>query len=129
MPLQSRLLTEPFPLLSSLMFAPSPSPAFPPADALFKALGSVNYKLLAIKLVLLIISVAAFTVAVCSFAYKHARKFWLAHGEEIQLYVGLALEWLVKASKAAFNAAIAFRPVAARWANLAADWAFYRLAA
>ena len=110
------------------MFATAPSPAFPPADALLKALGSVNYKLLAIKLILLIVSVAAFTVAVCSFSYKHARKFWLAHGEEIQLYLGLALEWLVKASKAAFNAAVSFQPVAARWVNQGADWAFYRLA-
>ena len=110
------------------MFATAPSPAFPPADALLKALGSVNYKLLAIKLILLVATVAAFTVAVCSFAYKHARKFWLAHGETIQLYVALALEWLVKAAKATYQAAVAFQPVVTRWANQAADWAFYRLA-
>jgi hypothetical protein len=111
------------------MFAPSPSPAFPPADALFKALGSVNYKLLAIKLILLAATVAAVAVAVSTFVYRNARAFWAAHGETIQLYVGLALEWLVKAAKATYQAAVAFRPVAARWANVAADRVFYQLAA
>ena len=111
------------------MFATAPSPAFPPVDALFKALGSVNYRLLAIKLVLIIVSVAAATVAVSTFIYRNARAFWAAHGETIQLYVALALEWLVKAAKATYQASVAFRPVAARWANQAADRVFYQLAA
>ena len=113
------------------MFAPSfsPSPAFPPADALVSFLRNVNYKLLAIKFILLIVSLAAFTVAVCSFAYKHARKFWLAHGETILFHAALFAEWLVKAAKATYQASVAFRPVAVRWVNLAADRVFYQLAA
>jgi hypothetical protein len=128
MPLQSRLLTEPFPLLFSLMFATAPSPAFPPVDALVASLRNVNYRLLVIKLILIIVSVAAATVAVSTFVYRNARAFWATHGETIQLYVGLALEWLVKAAKATYQAAVAFQPVAARWANQAADRVFYQLA-
>jgi hypothetical protein len=113
------------------MFAPSfsSSPAFPPADALLKALGSVNYKLLAIKLILIVISVAAFTVAVCSFAYKNAKAFWAAHGETILFHAALFVERLVKTSKVAFNAAVSFKPVALRAINRAADWLFYQMAA
>ena len=129
MPLQFRLLTEPFPLLFSLMFATAPSPAFPPVDALVASLRNVNYRLLVIKLIFIIVSVAAATVAVSTFIYRNARSFWATHGETILFHAALFVERLVKTSKVAFNAAVSFKPVALRAINRAADWLFYRLAA
>ena len=128
MPLQSRLLTEPFPLLFSLMFATAPSPAFPPVDALVASLRNVNYRKVANQAVTFAATFAAIVVAVSFFIYRNARAFWAAHGETILFNAALFAEWLVKAAKATYQAAVAFQPVAARWVNQGADWAFYRLA-
>jgi hypothetical protein len=111
------------------MFAPFPTPSFPPADALLSALVSINYKKVANQAITFAATFAAVVVAISLFAYKNAKAFWAAHGETILFHAALFAERLVKTSKVAFAAAVSFKPVAVRAVNRAADWLFYQLAA
>jgi hypothetical protein len=112
------------------MFVSVPaSPSFPPADALLSFLRNVDWKRRFIQLVLLAATVAAFTVAVSTFAAKHAKRFWSEHGEEITLRFELFVERLEEAIRLVHQAGVISRPVAVRWLNRLADWLFYQLAA
>ena len=111
------------------MFAPSPAPSFPPADALFAFLSNVDYKKVANNVITFAATFCAIVVAVSLFAYKNARAFWQNHGEEITLRFELFIEWLSEALEKVHAAGAASRPVVTRWANWAVDQAFYRLAA
>ena len=113
------------------MFAPSfsSSPAFPPANALFAFVSSVNYRKVANQAITFAATFAAVVVAVSLFAYKNAKAFWAAHGETILFHAALFMERLVKASKVSVNAAVSFKLVAVRAVDRAADWLFYQLAA
>ena len=104
------------------------SASFPPIDALLAFLAGINYRKLATELVLLAATIAAVTVAVVSFTWKHAKRLWAEHGDSITLHFELFIEWLVGAIQVTYDAGRAFRPVAARTLNRAADWLYYQLA-
>ena len=112
------------------MFVSVPSsPSFPPADALLSFLRGVDWKRRFIQLVLLAATFCAVTVAVFTFAAKHAKRFWAEHGEEITFRFELFVERLEEAIRLVHQAGVASRPVVARWLNRLADWLFYQLAA
>lgn len=102
--------------------------SFPPADALLAFLAGINYRQLALRLVLLAATVAAVVVALSQFAWRNGRKFWLNHGESIIFHFELFIEWLVGAIEWVYNLGASTRPVVNLWAARAADWLFYLLA-
>ena len=102
--------------------------SFPPADALLAFLAGINYRKLASQLVMLVATVAAITVAVSLFTWKHAKRFWQEHGDSITLHFELFVEKVEWAIQWAYDAGVTFRPTANRWAARAADWLYYTLA-
>ncbi len=111
------------------MFVSVPaSPSFPPADALLSFLRNVDWRHRFIQLVLLAATFCAVTVAVFTFAAKHAKRFWSEHGETIQFHFALFVENLEEAIRLVHQAGAASRPVVTRWLNWAVDQTFYRLA-
>jgi hypothetical protein len=109
------------------VFAFRPTPSFPPLNDLLSALSRVDWRRRFIQLVLLAATVAAVTVAVVTFAVKHARAFWAAHGETIHFHFDLFIEQLVAFIQKVYDAGTASRPVAARFLNRVLDRAFYLL--
>ncbi len=110
------------------VFASSPAPSFPPLNDLLSALSRVDWRRRFIQLVLLAATIAAVTVAVVTFAVKHARAFWAAYGETIHFHFDLFIEQLVAFIQKVYDAGTASRPVVTRWLNWLLDRAFYLLA-
>ncbi len=112
------------------MFTPitAPAPAFPPADALLAFLRNANYRKVANDLITFAATFCAIVVAVSLFVYKHAKEFWLQHGEEITLRFELFVEWLSEAIERVYAAGVASRPVVTLWLNRLLDRAFYLMA-
>lgn len=102
--------------------------SFPPADALLAFFTGINYRKLALRLILLAATIAAVTVALSQFAWRNGRKFWAEHGESIILHFELFIEKLVEAIEWTHAFGASTRPVANLWAARAADWVYYTLA-
>jgi hypothetical protein len=109
-----------------MLASPASTPkGFPPLDDFISVLSSIDYKLLATRVILIAATIAAVITGVSAFAYRNARKFWVANGDDIVLGFLLFVEWLEGAIEKMYQFGVVCRPVANRWVAKIADWGFY----
>ena len=108
------------------MFTPTaPAKSFPPLDDLLEFLTSIDYRKHAVQFMLVVATVAAIVVGVTTFVCRNARKFWLAHGDDLVLGFYEFANNVEIAIENTYELGVSFRPVAVKWVNFAADRAFY----
>ena len=101
--------------------------SFPPLSGFLSLLSRVDAKKTGQWLVLAAATVAAVIVAVTLFAYKHAKRFWQEHGEDITLQFMLFVERLEEAIRLTVRLGAASRPVVNRWGARAVRWLSWAL--
>jgi hypothetical protein len=108
-------------------------PSFPPADAIISIIRQTDWRKVAHRLIMLMATVCAIAVALSLFTYRHARRFWVEHGDEITLqaltFGENAKATAVAAANAAARIAHVAIPAVTLWVNRTLDSAFYQLAA
>ena len=109
------------------------TPSFPPVDAAISAIRQINWRDVAHKLIMLAATICAVIVAVTVFTYRHARRFWAEHGDDITLqaltFAENAKTLAVTATNAAIRAVRVVAPMVTQGVNRTLDSAFYQLAA